>query len=60
MIKKLMTARRFIAAGVLSALMFAGIASANAQLTDGLVAQRPLDEINGEITPDVASGHDMT
>ena len=31
MIKKLMTARRFIAAGVLSTFMFVGIASVNAQ-----------------------------
>ena len=60
MIKKLMTARRFIAAGVLSAFMFVGIASVNAQLTDGLVAHWPLDEINGETTPDVVSGYDMT
>jgi len=43
MIKKLVTARRFIAAGVLSAFMFVGIASVNAQLTDGLVAHWPLD-----------------
>ena len=60
MIKKLMTARRFIAAGVLSTFMFVGIASVNAQLTDGLVAHWPLDEINGETTPDVVSGYDMT
>ena len=55
MTKKLMTARRFIAAGVLSAFMFVGIASVNAQqLTDGLVAHFPLDEdgnsTNGEFT----------
>ncbi|MFT6562591.1 MAG: hypothetical protein ACJAX6_000976, partial [Limisphaerales bacterium] len=36
MIKKLMTARRFIAAGVLTAFMFVGIASVNAQLSVGL------------------------
>ena len=60
MTKKLMTARRFIAAGVLTAFMFVGIASVNAQLTDGLVAHWPLDEINGETTPDVVSGYDMT
>ena len=55
MTKKLMTARRFIAAGLLSAFMFVGIASVNAQqLTDGLVAHFPLDEdgnsTNGEFT----------
>ena len=55
MTKKLMTARRFIAAGVLTAFMFVGIASVNAQqLTDGLVAHFPLDEdgnsTNGEFT----------
>ncbi|SVC92253.1 uncharacterized protein METZ01_LOCUS345107, partial [marine metagenome] len=60
MIKKLMTARRFIAAGVLSTFMFVGIASVNAQLTDGLVAHWPLDELNGDTTPDVISGYDMT
>ena len=60
MIKKLMTARRFIAAGVLTAFMFVGVASVNAQLTDGLVAHWPMDEINGETTPDVVSGYDMT
>ena len=60
MIKKLMTARRFIAAGVLSAFMFVGIASVNAQLTDGLVAHWPLDELDGDTTPDVISGYDMT
>ena len=59
MIKKLMTARRFIAAGMLTAFMFVGIASVNAQLTEGLVAHWPLDEINGETTPDVVSGYDM-
>ena len=60
MIKKLTLARRFIAAGVLSAFMFIGIASVNAQLTDGLVAHWPLDELNGDTTPDVVSGYDMT
>ena len=54
-----MTARRFIAAGVLVAFMFVGIASVNAQLTDGLVSHWPLDELNGDTTPDVVSGYDM-
>ena len=60
MIKKLTLARRFIAAGVLSAFMFIGIASVNAQLADGLVAHWPLDELNGDTTPDLVSGYDMT
>ena len=47
MIKKLMTARRFIAAGVLSAFMFVGIASVNAQLSEGLIGYWPLDEGDG-------------
>ena len=59
MIKKLTLARRFIAAGVLSAFMFIGIASVNAQLADGLVAHWPLDELNGDTTPDLVSGYDM-
>ena len=40
--------------------MFVGIASVNAQLTDGLVAHWPLDELNGDTTPDVVSGYNMT
>jgi len=53
-------ARRFVAAGVMTAFMFVGVANVNAQLTDGLVAHWPLDVINGETTPDVVSGYDMT
>ena len=43
MIKKLTLARRFVAAGVLSAFMFIGIASVNAQISDGLIAYWPFD-----------------
>ena len=59
MIKKLTLARRFVASGVLSAFMFIGIASVNAQLTEGLVAHWPLDELNDDTTPDLVSGYDM-
>ena len=54
-----MMARRFITTGLLSAFMFVGIASMNAQLRDGLVAHWPLDEIDAETTPDLVSGYDM-
>ena len=43
MTKKLKMARRFIAAGVMTAFMFVGIASTNAQISDGLIAYWPFD-----------------
>ena len=58
MIKKLMTARRFIAAGVLSAFMFVGIASVNAQLSEGLIGYWPLDEGDGTTAANSAGGED--
>ena len=58
MIKKLMTARRFIAAGMLTAFMFVGIASVNAQLSDGLIGYWPLDEGDGTTAANSAGGED--
>ena len=59
MTKKLKMARRFIITGVMAAFLIVGVASMNAQLRDGLVAHWPLDEIDGETTPDLVSGYDM-
>ena len=50
-----MMARRFIAAGVLSAFMFVGIASVNAQsISDGLIAYWPFD---GDLQDAVGDSH---
>ncbi|MCH2385944.1 MAG: hypothetical protein MK293_11885, partial [Pedosphaera sp.] len=55
MTKNLMMARRFIAAGVLSAFMFVGIASVNAQsISDGLIAYWPFD---GDLQDAVGDSH---
>ncbi|MBT4900902.1 MAG: hypothetical protein HON54_03205, partial [Verrucomicrobia bacterium] len=58
MIKKLTLARRFIAAGVLSAFMFIGVASVNAQLSEGLIGYWPLDEGAGTTAANSAGGED--
>jgi len=60
MIKQLMEARRFVAAGVMAAFMFVVLASVNAQISNGLVAHFPLDSdgdsTNGEFTASTVTG----
>ncbi|HIM67162.1 MAG TPA: hypothetical protein EYM45_01225, partial [Verrucomicrobia bacterium] len=54
-----MNAHRHIPKLLLSALFFAGFATLNAQLKDGLVAYWPLDEVQGTKTPELVNGYDM-
>ena len=55
MIKKLKLARRFVAAGVMSAFMFVGIANVNAQsIKDGLIAYWPFD---GDLNDAIGDSH---
>ena len=43
MTKKLMMARRFVAAGLFSVIAIVGTASMNAQISEGLIAYWPFD-----------------
>jgi len=55
MTKKLKMARRFIAAGVMTAFMFVGVASMNAQnIEDGLIAYWPFD---GDLQDAIGDSH---
>ena len=54
MTKKLMMARRFVAAGLFSVIAIVGTASMNAQISEGLIAYWPFD---GDLKDAVGNSH---